>query len=312
MGRFNGVRLTSKGLRLQAKVQTGEKLNFKGVVVGTGYLPETADIISMTELISPVSDAQTDVIGNKVTGDGFSQLEVRITSGATAFYLREIGIIATDPDEGDILYAYTNAGDYADFIPASVDNITTQDITIVTAIGNAKDVNVNITLDVEVRREEFERHVSNRGNPHGVTAGIIGLGNVTNESKETMFESPIFTGIPTAPTASAGTKSAQVATTKFIHDVINNNDYSLGQIITSDKTQYSNSGIYRVPPMYISNMPTISCIYVFTWDDYQYNEGTSNIYLFTFDIRTGKKYSATQDSYFNITRLTKSAWQELS
>lgn len=155
MAQFNSIKLTSKGLRLQAKAQTGTKLSFKGVVVGTGYLPENADVVQMTGLISPVTDAQTDIIGNKVNGDGFAQLEARISSGDTSFYLREIGVIATDPDEGDILYAYTNAGDYADFIPAAVNNITTQDIILITAIGNAEDVEVNITLDAEVGRKEF-------------------------------------------------------------------------------------------------------------------------------------------------------------
>lgn len=155
MGRFNEIKLTSKGLRLLSKVQTGETLVLKSVVVGTGYLTENIDVTALTELVSPVTDAQVNIIGNEVTGDGYSQLEARIEGGEKAFYLREIGIIATDPDEGDILYAYTNAGDYADFIPASSDNVTTQDITLITIIGNAENVTANITLDAEVRREEF-------------------------------------------------------------------------------------------------------------------------------------------------------------
>ena len=157
MGRFDKIKLTRKGLRLQAKAQTGEQLIIKEIVVGTGYLPEETDVLDMTELISPVPDAVTNIIGNTVTGDGYSELETRVSGGNTAFYLREIGIIAVDPDEGDILYAYTNAGDYADFMPAASDNITVQEITLVTAIGNADNVTVNITLTPEVTREEFEK-----------------------------------------------------------------------------------------------------------------------------------------------------------
>jgi hypothetical protein len=37
-------------------------------------------------------------------------------------------------------------------------------------------------------------HVSLTNNPHSVTASQVGLGNVTNESKATMFTSPTFTG----------------------------------------------------------------------------------------------------------------------
>ena len=44
----------------------------------------------------------------------------------------------------------------------------------------------------------------------------LGLENVTNESKATMFASPTFTGIPIAPTPSNGDDSTKVATTAFV------------------------------------------------------------------------------------------------
>ena len=48
------------------------------------------------------------------------------------------------------------------------------------------------------------------------TAGDVGLGNVTNESKATMFTSPTFTGTPIAPTAAPATNTTQIATTAFV------------------------------------------------------------------------------------------------
>lgn len=45
-------------------------------------------------------------------------------------------------------------------------------------------------------------HTSNTSNPHSVTATQVGLGNVTNESKDTMFTSPTFTGTVSGVTAS--------------------------------------------------------------------------------------------------------------
>lgn len=59
------------------------------------------------------------------------------------------------------------------------------------------------------------------GTVTGVTAGAVGLGNVTNESKGTMFTSPIFTGIPEASTAGIGTSTSQLATTAFVVNEIN-------------------------------------------------------------------------------------------
>ncbi len=40
----------------------------------------------------------------------------------------------------------------------------------------------------------FAAHTANTSNPHSVTATQVGLGNVTNESKSTMFTDPVFTG----------------------------------------------------------------------------------------------------------------------
>ena len=155
MGQFSDVRLTRKGLRLQAKAQTGTKLVFKGIVVGRGYLDDNTDVLDMTELVEPVNDAVTGIVANTVTGDGYSQIDAMVKSGGTGFYLREIGLIATDPDEGDILYSYANAGDYADFLPAEVDGVVTQYISIITVVGNAEDIDVNISAVAEVTREEF-------------------------------------------------------------------------------------------------------------------------------------------------------------
>ena len=45
-------------------------------------------------------------------------------------------------------------------------------------------------------------------NPHGVTAAQVGAAPLN---------SPDFTGVPTAPTATAGTNTTQVATTEFVH-----------------------------------------------------------------------------------------------
>ena len=60
------------------------------------------------------------------------------------------------------------------------------------------------------------------GTVSGVTAAHVGLGNVTNESKLTMFASPAFTGVPTAPTATAGTNTTQLATTQYVRTEVAN------------------------------------------------------------------------------------------
>ena len=54
-----------------------------------------------------------------------------------------------------------------------------------------------------------------------LTKSDVGLDNVTNESKMTMFTSPTFTGIPKASTAGIGTSTTQLATAAFVVNEIN-------------------------------------------------------------------------------------------
>jgi hypothetical protein len=48
----------------------------------------------------------------------------------------------------------------------------------------------------------------------------VGLGNVTNESKETILTSSTLTGVPIAPTATAKTNTTQIATTAYAMSTI--------------------------------------------------------------------------------------------
>jgi hypothetical protein len=63
--------------------------------------------------------------------------------------------------------------------------------------------------------------VNGRSGAIELTKSDVGLDNVTNESKATMFNNPAFTGIPVASTASIGTSTTQVATTAFVVNEIN-------------------------------------------------------------------------------------------
>ena len=57
------------------------------------------------------------------------------------------------------------------------------------------------------------------GTVTGITAAMVGLGNVTNESKTTMFNNPVFTGTVTGISA-GGTYSLPAATTTVLGGVI--------------------------------------------------------------------------------------------
>lgn len=73
---------------------------------------------------------------------------------------------------------------------------------------------------------EAEAQVNTVDSVNGQTGAVVlsksdvGLGNVTNESKATMFTNPEFTGTPKAPTPSTATNNTQIATTAFVQSLV--------------------------------------------------------------------------------------------
>jgi hypothetical protein len=68
-----------------------------------------------------------------------------------------------------------------------------------------------------------------------LTAGKVGLGNVTNESKATMFTNPTLTGTTVAPTPTAGDSSTQIATTAYVQTA-GYNSQGVKTVSTGDPT----------------------------------------------------------------------------
>lgn len=99
--------VTNKGLALLAKTPAGQPVPVTRWQIGTGVLQEGQSEKDLTALISPlkyIPVASCQNTGNHciVTGQFTNQ-------GMTQFNFEELGLLATDPDEGEILYAVGEA-----------------------------------------------------------------------------------------------------------------------------------------------------------------------------------------------------------
>lgn len=76
----------------------------------------------------------------------------------------------------------------------------------------------NAQKNSDITKSEIEAKLTGTitSHSHTVTKEDVGLGNVTNESKATMFTSPTFTGTPQTPTAAKGTSTTQIASTAYV------------------------------------------------------------------------------------------------
>ena len=95
-------------------------------------------------------------------------------------------------------------------------------------ISGSSQVNANniTNFDTNVDDRLNAKTVISGSSQVSLSASDVGLGNVTNESKTTMFASPTFTGNPIAPTQDASNSSTRIATTAFVQgridDIIGN------------------------------------------------------------------------------------------
>lgn len=136
--------LTAKGAALYAKAQTGIALHFTRIALGDGDLG-TNQAINLNALISQkVSLAVTELkvlTGGKAVIGGVMQP----SDVTTGFYWKELGLFATDPDLGEVLYYYGNAGAQSDWIPPNGGGtLVEKHINVTPIVGNASSITATI------------------------------------------------------------------------------------------------------------------------------------------------------------------------
>lgn len=144
MPNWSGGILTTRGQSLQAKVEAGTcKLTLTKMKLGSGTLGAGQDIKALTDLIAPekiVAISGVSASGNVTTVTG------AITNAglATGFSVRELGLFATDPDLGEILYSIT-IDSTPDYLPAEGGSVVvTEEFDYHIVLDNAASVTATI------------------------------------------------------------------------------------------------------------------------------------------------------------------------
>ena len=139
---FSTILFTEKGRALQAKALAGAALNFTKIAMGSGSLGGQNQI-TLTKLIEPkvvltITDIKRNSYYAEVKGT-FTNQDI-----STGFYWREIGLFAQDPDIGEILYSYGNAGTLAEYIPPQSSEIIEKVVNLTAIVGDAANVTASI------------------------------------------------------------------------------------------------------------------------------------------------------------------------
>lgn len=228
---FPSLQLTDAGRQIIVKALSGDcAIVFTKFGVGNGDAP--ADVNALTDLENIVKSISINEI---TSGDGCANLTGTLDNAnlEAGFWWKEVGIYATDPDDGEVLYAYAHAGEYAEYIPAYSSEAylrTTLNVTVV--VGDAEQVTAIISEYVGyATAEEFEEHKADNTNPHRVSAAQVGLGNVPNVA--TNDQTPTFTTADTLATINSGEKLSVIfgkikrAITSLINHINASNPHSI-------------------------------------------------------------------------------------
>ena len=143
MAAFPKMTLTNAGQALQTKVLAGATLTFTRIALGDGQL-NGQPIAPLTALISQKATVEVDSV--RVVNTSTAQVAGFFSNAdiSTGFWWRETGVFAQDPDVGEILYGYTNAGDAGDYIPTVADTRVEKYIYCSIAVASATTVDITI------------------------------------------------------------------------------------------------------------------------------------------------------------------------
>lgn len=166
MAKYPAVITTMAGTNTIAEANASKQaLIFTKIVIGAGDMP--ASIPRATAL----TDKRLELAITKSvkTGDGQFMVQGLLSNKnlEAGFYAREIGLMAKAGESGqEVLFSYTNGGNYVDYIPDKNTPMDSYTFTITTVIGNAEKVQAIISDNGVASVHDLEAHNTDPG-AHG-------------------------------------------------------------------------------------------------------------------------------------------------
>ena len=156
MANWSGFTLTDVGADLQAKINAGlTTLKFTKVGVGSGSGSGSVNALTaMVHKEQDISISNVEANGNIVT------INFTLTNKGlgSAYQMRELGLFATDPDKGEVLFAYMTDST-PDTMPADGSaTVVSQAVTLNIAFSNTGNVSATIDTGAFVTHEDLNTH----------------------------------------------------------------------------------------------------------------------------------------------------------
>lgn len=176
MAKYNDIVVTNNGLDMIAESETAKPLIFTKIQLGDGQLTEVDDIKQFTALKHPCMNG---VIHDIETGTAHGQATiVSIIDNSTldkGFFAREVGVFAKVGTDGtEKLYAYTNGGNYVDYMPDKTTPVSENKVVITLVTANAGNIQAIIDKSkIYATRQEVEDDFNTHNVDPNAHANII-------------------------------------------------------------------------------------------------------------------------------------------
>lgn len=158
MAKYPAVITTMAGTNTIAEANASKQaLIFTKIVIGAGDMP--ASIPRATAL----TDKRLELAITKSvkTGDGQFMVQGLLSNKnlEAGFYAREIGLMAKAGENGqEVLFSYSNGGNYVDYIPDKNTPMDSYTFTITTVVGNAEKVEAIVSDNGVASVHDLEAH----------------------------------------------------------------------------------------------------------------------------------------------------------
>lgn len=252
----------------------------------TGNLTGNVNKVTLTSPTNAatitISNNKTLTVSNTLSFSGTDSSTIQFGSGGTVAYTANNlsvfaattstqlrGIISDETGTGSLVFSESPTFTGTPLAPTATSGTNTTQIAttqfVKTAIDNliasapgaldtldelaaalGDDSNFASTITTALSAKAPLANPTFTGTVGGITSSMVGLGNVTNESKSTMFSSPAFTG--TASTAALSVTNDTVTTTYTDGALVVTGGVGIGGSLRSNSSLYDSKGEVRNLP----------------------------------------------------------------
>lgn len=164
MANYPKILMTTRGLSLISEANaTNQALIFTKIMLGDGDIGEDS-IRNLTALKNP--KMELTLSGGTNLGNGQFQIRASCSNAGlnTGFFAREVGVYAKVGTSGnEKLIAYTNGGNFVDYIPDKSTPIDSQIFKIDIVVGDVENLTVQVKDETFLTQAELDEHNRNAG-----------------------------------------------------------------------------------------------------------------------------------------------------